>query len=92
MTNSAIFCVAGSKEAAAKQPKLSDLRSRLLSFGGEEFVARSEPDLDALLSKGTLMAAPVRLEPMVNSSCHENVSRLWLKKVVRLWELRLATD
>ena len=66
-------------QAVVRQPGLAILRARLLEIGGEELVARDEPDLKSILSQGKHMDEPVVLTPMLDSACHENVSALWAK-------------
>jgi hypothetical protein len=69
-------------EVVARQPRMTQLRAVLLAQGGEDIVARYEPDLETLLARGRLMTSPVTYRPMEESSCHGNVSRLWLDKAL----------
>lgn len=66
------------EEWADKQPPLVDLRSELLSIGGNEVVPVWEPDVEALLAAGQVITPTeiVNIEG-VPSQCHQNVARLY---------------
>jgi hypothetical protein len=61
-----------------EQPGLWKLRSKLLSFGGEEMVPSFEDDLKKLLNRGIPLINPVikliRGRPI---SCHSNSAEYW---------------
>lgn len=76
--------------AIAETPRLAILRDKLLNIGGEEIRVlprNQDPDLDALILRGTLNTLPVkeRKRGMWECRCHGNVAQLWfLKKLVAI--------
>jgi len=65
-----------------KQPRLLLLRDTLLAIGGTHLVAPSvpDPDLEGLLSQGSVHTGEVVVMELERNGCHSNVSALWSKK------------
>jgi hypothetical protein len=70
------------REATEKQPELDHLKTLLLNFGGEFLVAPRKPDthISLLLQHGFLMYGPIEMQVMKSSSCHQNVSTVWMNR------------
>lgn len=70
------------RESINQQPEVETLRSLLLEIGGIELVA--PPNFDSnvsfLIDSGFVMSRSVACNIMEDSSCHHNVSRLWIEK------------
>lgn len=69
------------RKAVVEQPELKDLRSILISLGGDFIVAppKRDPDVSRLLKWGFLMSGPILMRPMRESMCHQNVAAIWIK-------------
>jgi hypothetical protein len=67
------------KAAIEHQPEIKILRKLLLRIGGEELVARPQPDRDVpiLVEYGFVMAGPVITKPMGLGDCHRNLAHVW---------------
>jgi hypothetical protein len=70
------------RHAVAEQPDLGRLKELLLGIGGDFLVAppKADPDIPFLLDHGILMSGPIRLNLMESSSCHQNVSSIWMQR------------
>lgn len=61
---------------------LNELKHLLLSFGGWAVVLRSEPDYDAIMSRGVLLdGGDAVLKPLDESQCHYNAAMQHLLNV-----------
>src|SRR5579884_3581908 len=67
---------AGFKVEARKEPRLWELRRRLIECGGEAIVPNEEPDLDIILMRGRFFGATQVTIPGKPSACHSNVASL----------------
>jgi hypothetical protein len=69
------------QKAILEQPEMKQLKSLLLSFGGDFVVAppKADPDVPRLLRSGFLMSGPILTKLMKTSMCHQNVSTVWTK-------------
>ena len=67
--------------AASTQPRLHELRRRLLRLGGVQLVAPrdGEADLEALLDFGVAFPGRAKLRRGRRSDCHDNAGRLYAK-------------
>jgi hypothetical protein len=67
------------KQAAEADPTILELREKLLSIGGIEFVppATVDPDVKELVQSGSVVHGTPQLHEMDASACHENVAKLW---------------
>ncbi|HMA36771.1 MAG TPA: hypothetical protein VKY74_20110 [Chloroflexia bacterium] len=64
--------------AITRQPRLATLQHRLLALGGAAACfADVEPDLEALLAEGRVVAGPACPQPGWPGACHDNVAQLW---------------
>jgi hypothetical protein len=72
------------RHAVVGQPELGRLKEILLGIGGDFLVAppKADPDVPFLLERGFLMSGPICLNLMESSSCHQNVSSIWVKKAL----------
>ena len=62
------------------QPRLTDLRQRLLRIAGEEICARPEPHIEEILTRGREWPTRHRkVEGGEPNHCHANVATLWSK-------------
>ncbi len=66
-------------EAIGKDPRMSELKARLLATGGKAVCfAHDEPDIQEILSRGKVFSAKsISLRPGHLNSCHGNVAHLW---------------
>ena len=69
------------RKAVTDQPEFKQLKTLLLSFGGDFIVAppRQDPDVPKLLKYGFLMGGPILMKPMKASMCHQNIAAVWRK-------------
>ena len=69
------------RKAVIEQPELKNLKSLLLSFGGDFIVAPPSQDrhVPTLLKSGFLMSGSVLMKPMRDNMCHQNIAAVWRK-------------
>jgi len=76
-----VFLDAKLETLSKLQPGILKLRTRLLHVGGIQMVAPGspDPDLDAILSRGSLQDYASVLVKSDENSCHRNISAMWLQ-------------
>jgi hypothetical protein len=77
------------RQVAAYQPRIMELRTKLLRVEGQELVVRElgEPDLDLLIERGALREGSVVLEAGEIGRCFSNVAKQWAAQRIGLVQI-----
>jgi hypothetical protein len=70
---------------------IKNLRAKLLKIGGTRISPQPHPDIRIIVRHGRPHDNPVIFKEMEPSSCHENVSKLWVNRTKRTRLIAICT-